>query len=529
MAEQINIGKKYIEWTKEALIKEIKQLKKRKKFGLVWEDEPEEVAEFSKTHLPILEEERNLKIIKETDGQFNIFIEGDNFHALSVLNYTHAGKVDIVYIDPPYNTGNKDFIYNDSYIDREDSYRHSKWLSFMAKRLRLAKSVLKDTGLIFVSIDDNELAQLKLLMDELFGADNFRNTLVVSRVKKNIQEREFAKSLNLGHGYILVYGKSKASIKTPTKPQKKEERWHAFDAPGIRSTMEYELFGHKPPKNRHWMFAQPKAQDLIDRGLLRPSPRTGKPQYKLDASSETMLDTNWTDLQEGSSRWGFNNGEKNVELIKRIIEMHSSKDCVVLDFFAGSGTTGQAVLELNKKDRGNRQFILCTDNEENNGSGLRIASDICYPRLKSVIEGHEYRGKPVKGLGSNLKYFKTSFSEQVVTDGDKRKFVNHITDMLCLAENTFDEVIFKKGQFSIYTSSRQVTGIVYDEDSIADIKIELKKLNKPIVIYVFSYDNTYDEEDFSDVRGLTKVKPIPTAILNIYARIVREGRKKINL
>ncbi|MDP2161883.1 MAG: DNA methyltransferase, partial [Flavobacterium sp.] len=152
-----------------------KELKKRKKYGLVWEEKPEEVVEMCKPalrsfsegggKLPVLKEVKNKEIITDKDKPVNLLIEGDNYHALSVLNYTHAKKVDVIYIDPPYNTGNKDFIFNDRYVDREDAYRHSKWLSFMEKRLRLAKNLLKDTGVIFISIDDNEVAQLKLLMD----------------------------------------------------------------------------------------------------------------------------------------------------------------------------------------------------------------------------------------------------------------------------------------------------------------------------------------------------------------------------
>jgi adenine-specific DNA-methyltransferase len=156
-----------------------KELKEKKTYGLVWEKEKhkEEVVEMCKKKLPVLKEIKDKEIITDKNKPVNLLIEGDNYHALSVLNYTHAGKVDVIYIDPPYNTGNKDFIFNDNYVDREDAYRHSKWLSFMEKRLKLAKNLLKDTGVILISIDDNEVAQLKLLMDDknkgMFGEDNF--------------------------------------------------------------------------------------------------------------------------------------------------------------------------------------------------------------------------------------------------------------------------------------------------------------------------------------------------------------------
>src|SRR3989338_305938 len=144
-----------------------KELKKKKKYGLVWEEKPEEVIDMCKKKLPVLKEVKNKEIITDKNKPMNLLIEGDNYHALSVLNYTHAKKVDVIYIDPPYNTGNKDFIFNDRFVDKEDGYRHSKWLSFMEKRLKLAKNLLKDTGVIFISIDDNEFSQLKILCDEI--------------------------------------------------------------------------------------------------------------------------------------------------------------------------------------------------------------------------------------------------------------------------------------------------------------------------------------------------------------------------
>jgi len=168
-----------------------KELKKKKKYGLVWEEKSEEVVEMctnpKRKKLPVLKEIKDKEIITDKDKPVNLLIEGDNYHALSVLNYTHAKKVDVIYIDPPYNTGNKDFIFNDHYVDKEDAYRHSKWLSFMEKRLKLAKNLLKDTGVIFISIDDNEVAQLKLLMDDknrgMFGENNFVAILIWEKVR----------------------------------------------------------------------------------------------------------------------------------------------------------------------------------------------------------------------------------------------------------------------------------------------------------------------------------------------------------
>lgn len=159
----------------------IELLNKQKKYGLVWEDKPEAVEERLREELPVLCEVKERFIpSSDPDALNHLLIEGDNLEALTALSYTHAGKIDLIYIDPPYNTGNKDFIYNDSFVDTEDEYRHSKWLSFMGKRLRLAKGLLSDKGIIFISIDDNELAQLKLLCDEIFGEGNFINNISIN-------------------------------------------------------------------------------------------------------------------------------------------------------------------------------------------------------------------------------------------------------------------------------------------------------------------------------------------------------------
>ena len=152
--------KDYSNWTKEQLIEELKKVEKRKKYGIVWEDKPEQVALLCKEKLPVLTEVKDKEIETDKDKSTNILIEGDNYHALSVLNYTHKGKIDVIYIDPPYNTKQEGFIYNDKRVDLNDGYRHSKWLNFMEKRLVLAKNLLSESGVIFISIDDNEYCLL---------------------------------------------------------------------------------------------------------------------------------------------------------------------------------------------------------------------------------------------------------------------------------------------------------------------------------------------------------------------------------
>ena len=181
-------------------------LNEKKTYGLVWENHEEAVEEQLREQLPVLYEVPERRILSESsDAPNHIIIEAENLHALVTLSYTHAGMIDVMYLDPPYNTGNKDFVYNDSYIDSEDSYRHSKWLSFMEKRLKIAKTLLSEKGVIFISIDDNEQANLKLLCDEIFGYDSFMGNISWQRT---YSPRNDKKGIVREVEYISVYGKA---------------------------------------------------------------------------------------------------------------------------------------------------------------------------------------------------------------------------------------------------------------------------------------------------------------------------------
>ena len=189
-------------------------LRESKTYGLVWEDKPEDVEERLRNEIPVLIEDKERALTDAgPDAPNHILIECDNLEALVTLAYTHAGKIDVIYIDPPYNTGNKDFVYNDSYVDTEDSYRHSKWLSFMSRRLRIAKKLLSDYGIIFISVDDNEIANLKLLCDDkrngLFGESNFIAQLIWQKKKGGGNDSKFVAT---EHEYVLVYAKNASSL-----------------------------------------------------------------------------------------------------------------------------------------------------------------------------------------------------------------------------------------------------------------------------------------------------------------------------
>ena len=334
----------------------------------------------------------------------NLIIHGDNLHALKALLPHYAGRVNCIYIDPPYNTGNEKWKYNDNVsdpkmqewfkeqreVDGEDLERHDKWMCMMWPRLQLLKELLADDGVIFISIDYNEQHHLRAIMDEIFGEKNFRNMFAVARIKKNIKEREEVRKLNNGFNLVVFYGKSnKSSIIPPKKSQKKPARWHGFDAPELRDNESYSLFGRVPPSGRHWMYVEERAKEMIAQGRLRANPETGTPEYLLDEGTHTMLDTNWTDVIESASKFDLPNGEKNVKLIKRIISMITNKNAIVLDSFAGSGTTAHAVLELNKEDGGGRKFILVEFED--------YVDTIITRRVRDVIKTQQTRKKGLVG------------------------------------------------------------------------------------------------------------------------------------
>ena len=522
-----------------------KELKTKKKYGLVWESKKEEVVEMCKEKLPVLKEVKEKEIITDKDKPVNLLIEGDNYHALSVLNYTHAGKVDVIYIDPPYNTGNKDFIFNDHYVDREDAYRHSKWLSFMEKRLKLAKNLLKEDGVIFISIDDNEVAQLKLLMDQpdLFGETNNIGIFVW---RKKVGAGADSKLLFTQHEYILFYGRNKNKLdnfyEPLTEKQLKEYKnpdndprglWAPTDLTAPSSdtddTRLYEIISPTGKKwLRRWSYTKENMQKLIKDNLVWfGKDGNSMPKRKRFLSEKKgLVPRSWIDFvltQDGKrdfeNIFGQNNRlfeyPKPVGLIKHFIRITTTKNSLILDFMAGSGTTGQAVLELNKEDGGNRQFILCTNNENN------ICTDVCYPRIKKVIEGYKnLKGEQVEGLGGNLKYFRTDFVDAEPSDKNKIKLTHQATEMLCIKEGTFEKVIDNE-RFKIFKNSSHYTGIIWDQTAIPEFKKAIKDIKAKFSVYVFSLgDETFDEE-FEDLKQKVKLSPIPEAILRVYRGIFK--------
>ncbi len=563
--------------SQEELITEIKNLRSRKKYGLVWEDKPEDVFVECQKKLPVLVEVKSKAITANPDSKTNLIIEGDNFHSLSVLNYTHTGKIDAIYADPPYNTGAKNWVYNNDYVDNNDQFRHSKWLSFMDKRLRLARSLLKDDGIIVITIDDYEIATLTLLMNEIFGEENHLGTVVI---KNNPQGRSSVSGFQISHEYALFYGRTqKARIGRLPRTQEQIDRYKEFDSNGVfewrnfraqysteSPKMKYPIFvkkdcsGFRIPKikwnvekqtydllesptaseqviyptdpngrERTWKWSIETVNSVKDTQMGVRLDKSKKPSvyYKGRMKNEWMLPyTIWDKPDYSASSMGANLltsilGEKRFDYPKSLYAvidslrvLSSDKNATFLDFFAGSGTTGHAVLELNKEDGGDRKFILCTNNES------KIAENVTYKRIKNVIEGYNNNKKEVvKGLGGNLRYFKTELLEKSkVSDDTRRKLVERATDTICVKEGTFESRYDNK-KYKIYESAHKVTGILYDLDSIEDFKQKLTKLGKQCSIYIFSLTNETFASDFVDLTIKHKLIPIPESVLEVYRKL----------
>lgn len=555
----------YNDWTKEDLIKEVEALKKQKTYGLVWEqDKTREVFDYyinwdeaktkeifkdSENKFPVLTEIKDNEILIDKDINTNLLIEGDNYHSLTTLNFTHNKAVDVIYIDPPYNTGQEDFKYNDKYVNREDSYKHSKWLSFMSKRLKLAKNLLKLDGVIFISIDENELAQLKLLCDEIFN-----NRLCGIFVwQKKYGGGNDSGQIATEHEYILCYSKNEL-IKEWLEPHSEEylkrykeidEKgrffWDTLERPGLRNPITVKInYGGKDyqlktfrGQNRvdeelqngeirvvalsnklSFQFKQRLREGKKPRSILRDS------QKEQDSDSENAylrIGSNSSAKQELRNFFGkdiFEN-PKPSSLIRYLLTITGIQNGIILDFFAGSGTTAQATLELNKQDGGNRTFILCTNNEQG------ICTEVCYPRIQKVIRGYTSSdGKVINGLNGNLRYYKTCFVNSSTTDTNKKNIVDKSTEMLCIKENAFNQVVEKEG-YKIYKGSTNYLGIVFNDESIEDFVNIVMSIDGIFNVYVFSLDDTVPIEEFKSIKDKVNLCPIPEVILHIYRRIYK--------
>lgn len=398
-----------------------------KKYGLVFEEHREEIDEVLATHTPVLSEEKARFI--NNGGNMNFLIEGDNLAALKLLEKTHRGKIDIVYIDPPYNTLKEGFTYSDTLVDKNDTFRHSKWLSFMKQRMSIAHNLLCKKGVAFISLDDNEVATLRILCDEIFGYQNFVANVIW---EKKFSPQNDAKWLSDSHDHILVYAKNKEEWH-PKLLSRTEEMNSRYSNPDndprgpwtssdftVKTASEAYMYPIETPSgrivmptaSRSWSTSEANYLELKnDNRIWFGKKGNNIPRIKTflsEVQQGTVCKTIWYrtevgDTQEGTrdlknifGKAGTFTNPKPIRLIERVLDIASSDEGVILDFFAGSGTTGHAVLKYNAEHEGsNRRFILCTNNENN------ICRDVTYERIKRVIDKENY--------AASLKYYKVDY------------------------------------------------------------------------------------------------------------------------
>lgn len=589
-------------------------IRSHKKYGLVWEDKPEDIEERLREDLPVLIERNDDKvhpiISDNPDAPNHLIIEGDNLAALTELSYTHAGKIDVIYIDPPYNTGNKDFIYNDKYVDSDDEFRHSKWLCFMSKRLKIAKSLLTPNGLIFISIDDNEQSALRMLCDEIFGSNNFLNCVSIkAKASSGASGGGEDKKLKKNIEYLLIYSNnlSQADIVFPVSStplmeyiEEKREKgitWsytNVMTKPGtkhyittikagngddinIYEVSDFEIqsvsaLAKKQNKSEKEIYTEyidrifttenaqtsirTRVADAVDGDglyIAEYRPVSGRNKGKLIevgfiGSTKRLVSylkhtcqitphgvfklekigTLWSDLSWSSvSKEGavpFPAGKKPIALIRRIIEMCPSDDCVILDFFAGSGSTAHAVMALNESDGGKRIAIIATSNEN------KICEDITYPRLVNAINGY---GKVAGLADNNLRYYRTEFLPRERSVKNMRELVKASTGLLCIKNDLYTEAPFgvrkmnpKYARYFENAGRRML--VVYEERAIPFIADIIKTMpeGEKIKVYVFSHGSYAYDDEFADVAGRVTLCALPQAIYDAYQKVLPKRKPK---
>lgn len=498
-------------------LEELVRLLHTKKYGLVWEEHAEIVEEEMKTKIPVFVEDADRKIVGNPDSEdYNFLLEGDNLHSLHLLEKTHAGKIDVIYIDPPYNTGNKDFIYNDKIVDKTDGYSHSKWLSFMSKRLEIARNLLSDKGVIFISIDDNEQAQLKLLCDEVFGETNF---IAMYKWNKTATPPSLSQKVRSKYEYILCYEKQRTSIKyngglidggdapllnrgNSRKDILFKKETVSFNFNGRLSAGEYdrvilkqdiEIVDGKSTTdfylNAEFKWTQETLDKEVELGttfiiktkklsvrFIRVGDKTKRPA-DIISKDEGNVGTNESAKSELSSLVPENHMDypKPTSLITYLIKFteEKQKNRLILDFFAGSGTTGHAVAQLNKEDGGNRKYILCTNNEN------RIAEEVTYKRLSNIQSD----------LPHNLKYFKTDFVDKTEFPDFtlEIELLNYITPLVEL-------------EFGIDISNPSVQIILTEEHLEALLQNHELQAGATLFIHPDVFLDTKEQEQLSELQ-----------------------------
>ena len=544
---------------------------KKEKYQLTWPGKKESIIKanesINKTLLPLADKSINYENTK------NIYIEGDNLEALKILQESYINKIKCIYIDPPYNTGN-DFIYKDNFAKNtniellesgqvdENGYRmvsntqnngrfHSDWLSMMYPRLKLARNLLSEDGVIFISIDENEADNIKKICDEIFGPENYRNQLLVRRRIKSLN-LQFAddglKSFNVGYEYIYVYSKSSKFLFNPLRVKKEniptKGTWNVFWSNADRPTMRYDILGFTPTCGQ-WRWQKDLAEEAVKnyqeyldkysgemtleeywikndrklRFIRRIEDGTGKNggvQYWVGPNDTSLRTSNWTDIEVSQIAKDYDlpfDNPKNVDLIKTIISSVPGKDFYVLDFFSGSATTADAVIRLNNEDGGNRKFILVQIPDEIEDNNYDNICDVGEERIKQALENNktnlknDYGFRVYKIDSSNMKdvYYKPSEMGQM----NLLEYLSNIKE-----DRTPEDLL---------------TQVILDLGLTLDLKIEEKTINSNKVFFVEnnSLIACFDVQvDINIIDEICKYNPMKVVFKDIS---FKTDKDKINL
>lgn len=522
-----------------------------RRYELVYEEHREAADDRLLSHLPVLTEEKALAIRRE--GTMNFLLEGDNLDALQILQKTHRGRVDVVYIDPPYNTGNQDFLYDDRYVGEDDQFRHSKWLSFMQRRLELIKPLMSAAGVLFISIDDHEVCQLKLILDKLFGENNFIG-LLPRVTKRSGKDHSLAVAKN--HDYILAYARSaeharfKGLAVSPAAYPLQDEYAAQRGGYKLNQTLDYDTLWYNPKmdfpltvdgetfypggdaaayerrqrgehkeKDWVWRWSQEKFDFGLANGFVVVKKGRGRRRiytktyanasiekagsgYTVQITDRESLLSSlaFTDnafsndnakkeiAKVGLDRFGF---PKPTSLVRQLISLVDNAQ-VVLDCFAGSGTTGQAVMQLNAEDGGHRRFILCTNNE--NG----ICREITYERIRRVIETENY--------AASLRYFRVEHLpvENRLYDEYAFELLHHIEPLTALER-----------QKSL--ADEEKIGIAPDDQALEELLADKKRLSKLRALYLGGYILLSQEQQELLTRHGIRVRFVPDTYYDAFS------------
>ena len=431
----------YEHLSREELIAQLKRRDSQTPYGLVWERKG--ISPDKSLNRDFVGLEPDPALSCGAAPWRNLIIEGDNYDALRNLVSTHAGEVKLIYIDPPYNTGRKDFVYNDSFFDATNRYRHSTWLEFMYQRLRLAKDLLAKDGVIFVSIDDNELFNLGLLMNKVFGESNHIANVIWQKV---FSPKNTAVHFSDDHEYVLVYAANR-DIWRPNPLPRSAEQDKAYKNPdndprglwtsGDLAARNYYGEGRYPitcptgrvidgpPAGSYWRVSRRKFDELdMDNRIWWGKEGNNTPRLKRflsDVKQGVVPQTLWTYDAVGHTQDAKKqlneilpkernddvfSTPKPLQLIDRILRLATKPGDLVLDFFAGSGTLAQATLQINKEDGGERRFILVSSTEATQDEpDKNLCRDVCAARVRRAAEGYvSAKGEPVEGLGGGFAY-----------------------------------------------------------------------------------------------------------------------------